>query len=76
MATNEPCTPSIRSEKGLKSARGRKKKDISSKVKFVKVSFHDTTLELWRDLKKEIGLHTDNDLALALISSYKRGIER
>ena len=74
--TNEPCTPSTRSGKELKGARGRKRKDILLKVKFVKVSFHDTTLELWRDLKKEIGLQTDNDLAFALISLYKRGVEK
>ncbi len=58
------------------SSRGRKKKPPSEKTKFLKVSFHDTTLAQWRTLKDEIGLHSDNDLALVLMSSYKSNAER
>ena len=55
---------------------GRRRLGSSEKTKYMKICLKEPTFELWRSLREEIGFETDNDLALVLISSYKRQAER
>ena len=66
-----------RTESGKeKNPRGRKKKDPASKTSYCKVPLQTSTFELWRNLRTELGFTTDNDLALALMESHRRNLER
>ncbi|XP_065055554.1 uncharacterized protein LOC135684036 [Rhopilema esculentum] len=52
----------------VKRRRGR---PSGRTARFRKVALRDTTFEIWRELKTELGFYTDDNLACALMHSYR-----
>ena len=52
----------------MKRRRGR---PSGRTARFRKVALRDTTFEIWRELKTELGFYTDDNLACALMHSYR-----